>query len=336
MTEGSKLSKPPPRASLRPGVMPRTVLVVDDDDAVRNLTSRYLRQSGMEVLEAHSGESAVELAVANAGQLDVIVLDVMMPGINGFETLTRLKANAVTSTVPVILLTAHANEDVDVVRSADAGAIDHLAKPYRGAILVAKVNAAAKASRQARELQKKLVRAEENATIDPLTRLGNRRHFEARLAEEASFAKRHHAPLALLMIDLDHFKAINDRFGHEDGDRVLEHVAELVRTILRKEDSAFRYGGEEIVVLFRATPVDAALAIAERLRATLRAAPIELGHDAASIPVTFSGGIASADAATEDAVDKLVAHADAALYRAKRGGRDRVELATPGDAPKAR
>lgn len=180
-------------------------------------------------------------------------------------------------------------------------------------------------ARTERALRSKLQFAETHATIDALTGLFNRRHFEARLREEVSHVRRHSRPLAMVLLDLDHFKAINDTFGHEDGDRVLSHVAGAIRAVLRAEDAAFRYGGEEFVILLRDCEVESAAVVAERLRAHLAGHPIELGAGKEARVVTFSGGIACAHARNAFNVSDMVARADQALYRAKRGGRDRME-----------
>jgi two-component system cell cycle response regulator len=307
---------------MRPGA----VLVVDDDEALRALVVKWLSNAGLACVEARSGEEALERAAAMAEGLDAIVCDVMMAGIDGFVVLEHLKADARTAAIPVVLLTAHANAEGDIVRGAEGGAADHLGKPFSGPVLVAKVQALVARGRAERSLQRKLAFAEKHATLDALTGLFNRRQFERRLKEEASNARRHHRPLALLLFDLDHFKLVNDTFGHAEGDRVLQHVADVTRAALRTEDSAFRYGGEEFAVVLRDCAAAAAVRVAERIRAELRRAPMELGPAPEVRTITFSGGIAAADASNGFDVDGLVDRADAGLYRSKRSGRDRVEV----------
>lgn len=301
------------------------MLVVDDDASLRMLTTRWLKNAKLHCLEAADGAEAIRVATANASVIDAIVLDVMMPGLDGFETLRRLKANDTTASLPVVLLTAHATGDREIVEGVEGGAVDHLVKPFSGPVLVAKVRAIVERSRTERELRSKLRHAEENATIDPLTGLGNRRHFEARLREESAHAKRHGDPFALVLVDIDHFKSVNDTFGHEEGDRVLVHFADAIRSILRADDAAFRYGGEEFVLMLRACTRDNGGFAAERLRAALRRTPIVLGESREERFVTFSAGVAAP--AGDFSTDDIVARADAALYRAKRAGRDRIELA---------
>lgn len=301
------------------------VLVVDDDEAARTLICKWLDQADLPTLEASSGEEAIEVVQADPEAIDAVILDVMMPGLDGYEVVQRLKQDEATRTVPVVLLTAHASSEADIVRGVETGAVDHLAKPFSGPVLVAKVRALCERTREERRLRHKLAFAQANATLDALTRLHNRRAFEQHMKQEAAHAKRHRRPLSCAIFDIDHFKAVNDSHGHEAGDRVLVHVAEVTRGVLRQEDSAFRLGGEEFVVLLRDTPPKTAALVMQRLQEQLKARPIDL--DGAQKRMTFSCGIAAAEEANAYDASDLLQRADEALYRAKRGGRDRVELA---------
>ena len=306
--------------------MSSRALIIDDDDATRALVARWLSNGGFETLQASSGERGLELARENAATIDVVVLDVMMPGIDGFETLKRLKSDASTALLPVVLLTAHANADLDVVRGVEGGAIDHVSKPFSGPVLTAKVRALASRMVAERELRMQLRSAEENAASDALTKLYNRRQLDMRLREATAHASRHREPLAVAVLDLDHFKSINDTYGHDSGDRVLVHFAELLRRGMRTSETAYRYGGEEFVLLLRGDAAAAVRAV-ERLRAALAAAPIRLGD--AERTITFSAGVASASGENGFDTSDIVGRADAALYRAKRAGRDRTEVEAP-------
>ncbi|HEY2514448.1 MAG TPA: diguanylate cyclase, partial [Polyangiaceae bacterium] len=206
----------------------------------------------------------------------------------------------------------------------EGGAVEHLAKPFSGKVLVAKVRAHVARRRSDKTLHDRLQFAETHAAVDALTGLYNRRHFEARLREEILHVRRHSRPLSVLLIDLDHFKSINDTFGHEDGDKVLKHVATTIRGVLRTEDTPCRYGGEEFVILLRESELEAAHFVGERLRTALQKAPIALGPQQESRVITFSGGIAGAHLGNQFDVDELVSRADQAMYRAKRAGRDRL------------
>jgi diguanylate cyclase (GGDEF)-like protein len=160
------------------------------------------------------------------------------------------------------------------------------------------------------------------ALQDGLTRAFNKRHFLDRLAIEVAYARRHTAPLTLLMLDVDHFKQVNDRYGHLAGDHVLVQLAQIIEGERREEDLFARYGGEEFAVLCRGVSLGAALIFAERVRGLVQGATFE--HQGVKMPVTVSIGVAVHTAAAPDGATQLVADADAALYSAKRGGRNRV------------
>jgi two-component system cell cycle response regulator len=323
------MPNPPPSSgfsnSLPPAPQPGAVLVTDDDAATRTLIARWLMGAGLLTMEASTGEQAIALAREHAETIDAIVLDVMMPGMDGYAVLEKLSSDPLTSNIPVLLVTAHANAEDDLVKSFQKGAVDHIPKPFRGSVLTAKVQSFCARRRAERQLASRLAVAEARATTDALTRLYNRRHFESRLPEEAANARRHKVPFSLLLADLDYFKSINDLFGHAEGDRVLVHVADSIRAVLRSEDTGYRVGGEEFAVLLRATDSTGGTAFGERLRRWLEQHPLDLGGE--SRVITFSAGVASADAAHDFSADRIVERADEALYRAKRGGRDRVELA---------
>jgi two-component system cell cycle response regulator len=225
---------------------------------------------------------------------------------------------------PMIALLDGGGEEAQL-RALEAGAADAILMPASQKIIAAKMRAFAVRQRRERELTLRLARALENATVDPLTGLFNRRQFERRLREESAYARRHRQPFALVMIDLDHFKAVNDTFGHEEGDRVLAHLAQILKGALREDDTAFRYGGEEFILLLRACNAKAARLVTERVRAELAKQPLTLGGGEPRV-LTFSAGVAAAEESNEFMTAEIVARADAAMYRAKRGGRDRVEV----------
>jgi two-component system cell cycle response regulator len=308
------------------------VLVVDDDAATRALVVQWLRRAGIRTLEAPTGEAAVEIVLTDPEAIDAILLDATMPGIDGFEVLTQLKANVRSLHIPIVFLSASAGES-DVVRGVKAGAIDYLPKPFSGPILVTKVEAVLERSRAERALYDKLRSAEESATHDGLTGLRNRRAFEERLNELAAHAVRHGEPLALLMLDIDRFKSINDSLGHIGGDAALKHLADKLRGISRTGDQTFRYGGEEFALLLQNCDRAGAVSVYERLRETLRAAPLSFDDEVVSLSV--SGGIATLDEGNGFVLANLVRRADEALYAAKRGGRDRVELEALRGTPEA-
>lgn len=306
-------------------VAPGEILVVDDDEAARKAVIHHMMTLGMRVAQAESGGRALEVAEEKASTLDCILLDLAMPGSDSWDVLRQLRANPETAAIPVMLLTDGAPTEADMLKMVEQGAMDHLSKPFSGTLLCAKVRAVCERSRTQRELKNKLQYALEHAAHDGLTGLFNRRYFERRLKEEIAHAKRHKRPFSIVMVDLDHFKLVNDTYGHEDGDRVLRHIADVVQEQLREDDVPCRFGGEEFVLLLRGTTGMAARIVANRLRANLAAKPIRLGPKNELRHITFSAGVAAADDRNSYAADDVVARADAALYRAKRAGRNRVE-----------
>lgn len=298
------------------------VLVVDDEPATRMLVAHWLSSAGLRTLQASSGEEALAVLDAAPETIDAILLDVMMPGTDGFEVLRRIKGDPRSRRIPIVFLSAAAAES-DVIRGVQAGAVDYLHKPFSGPILVTKVLAIVERGRVERALEHRLRSAEENATLDMLSGLSNRRGFEERLAEMVANSVRHKEPLALLLVDIDRFKAINDELGHPVGDEAIKHLAGKLREVIRAGDQAFRYGGEEFLLLLHKCDRTGATSIFARLRESLQQAPLAL-EDGRAVPLSVSGGIATMEPDNGFRLVNLVGRADTALYQAKRGGRDRV------------
>lgn len=299
-------------------------MVVDDDVSTRVLVAGWLRGSGLAVVEASAGEEALAKVREDPEAIGAVILDVMMPGMDGFQVLNQLKGDPRSSLIPIVFLSAAARES-DVVRGVRAGAIDYLPKPFSGPILVTKIKAVLARARAERALHDKLRSAEESATTDGLTGLSNRRAFDQRVSEMVANTVRHNEPLSLLMLDIDHFKAINDELGHLTGDEALVHLAGKLRRVVRAGDQVFRFGGEEFLLLLAKCDRASALRVFYRLRESLRAGPLPLEGGGTRL-LSVSGGIASAEEDNGFRLGNLVGRADEALYAAKRGGRDRVEV----------
>jgi two-component system, cell cycle response regulator len=292
------------------------VLVADDSRVVRVMLRRQLEARGLRVEEAEDGHQAVR--GCRMLRPDVVLLDVEMPGLDGYTVLRILREDAELSEIPVVFLTAHA-ETEDVVRGLQLGAHDYLRKPFEPSELIARVSAALRVKSLQDELRRRNAELETVTRTDALTGICNRRHLEERLHGMLAAARRHHQPAAVLMIDVDHFKRVNDTLGHAGGDAVLRQVADRLHRRVRLEDVVGRWGGEEFVVLSDATDAAAAEVLAGRLLAAVGGSPfaIEGGDD---VGVTVSIGCA---AGTDDA-EALLRRADAALYEAKSNGRNRV------------
>jgi diguanylate cyclase (GGDEF)-like protein len=300
---------------------PDSVLVVDDDSATRKLIGHWLEKAGIRVHATDGPKEALVVLQENAHSVAAIVLDVMMPEMTGYELLEQLRASDETGSIPVVMLTAHAIDEPDVVRALDLGATDHVSKPFSGPVLVAKVRRMIEERRRLWHLDARRKSAEADAARDALTGLYNRRHFESLFQSELAYAKRHEAPLALALLDIDHFKSLNDVFGHQEGDRVLSYFAENLRLNLRGEDHAFRIGGEEFALLLRGTDAAGATAMVGRLRDAFKKTPIRLGNET-DYRISFSSGVISVQ--PDATIDDMIKKADDALYSAKRTGRNRT------------
>jgi diguanylate cyclase (GGDEF)-like protein len=293
-----------------------TILVADDSRTVRALLRHQLEGRGFRVAEAVDGADAVR--VCREVRPDVVLMDVMMPALDGHGALQVLRADPEVCDIPVVFLTTRSSTD-DVVEGLRLGAHDYLGKPFEPSELIARISAALRVKYLQDELRERNRELDRITRTDALTGLFNRRHLWERLTEMVSSGRRTGRPIGVLMLDLDHFKTINDSAGHAAGDAVLCAVADRLRAEVRLEDVVGRWGGEEfVVILDSASAVDAGL-VAERLRLRIAAEPVAV-EPAGEVPVTVSIGCA---VGPEDG-EELLHHADAALYRAKAGGRNRV------------
>jgi diguanylate cyclase (GGDEF)-like protein len=292
------------------------ILVADDSLVIRSVLRKQLQEHGHVVIEAIDGEDALQSIRDETP--DVVLLDVEMPKLNGHQVLAELQSHPATAHIPVVFLTARATT-ADVVEGLRLGAHDYLRKPFEPAELLARVSAALRVKRLQDELRVRNVELEAASRTDALTGLPNRRHLQEHLAAAASACRRHGGDVAVLMVDVDHFKRVNDRLGHAGGDHVLRRIALCLATACRAEDVAGRWGGEEFLVVSPGSSANGATALAERIRAAAEAESIDV-EGAERVKVTVSVGVASGCGD----VDAIVRSADAALYEAKETGRNRV------------
>jgi len=295
------------------------VLVVDDSLVVRRGVSDILRNAGYTVQEAGDGRAA--LACLDAEEFDVVLTDLRMPELDGFGVLQDVKRRSLTT--EVIILTGTHAKDVDcAVRALRLGAHDFLTKPPSGPDEVILTVDRALEKKRLKESNLRLLRElEAMSRTDPLTGALNRRAFDESLRREVSRARRYDFPLAIMMIDIDHFKLINDAHGHLVGDEVLKAFVRIAGEALRDSDALHRYGGEEFAALLPHCTIEGALLAAERLVATVAATPLRVGRETQAI--TVSAGVAAAQGRDLDRLD-LLALADAAVYKAKQDGRNRA------------
>lgn len=296
-----------------------TILVADDSMVVRAVLRRQLETDGHTVVEAVNGEEAID--ACREYHPDVVLLDVEMPVLDGHATLARLKADPQLKDIPVVFLTGRV-DTADVVNGLRLGAHDYLRKPFEANELMARVSAALRTKWLQDELRARNAELDRVSRIDMLTNIYNRRHLDEHLRAVISAARRHDRSVGVLIVDIDHFKNVNDEHGHLAGDAVLREVAARLQQAMRTEDALGRWGGEEFLAVLTDTPPEGVRVMAERLRQVVAAAPFTL-DDGSQIRVTVSVGHTSG---TEDA-EILVHRADDALYVAKAEGRNRVAAA---------
>jgi diguanylate cyclase (GGDEF)-like protein len=292
-----------------------TILVIDDELLNIEIVAESL-ESDFEIICATDGIEGIR--IAGAEMPDLILLDVVMPGIDGYEVCARLKADPATAGIPIIFITAlHAVEQE--VRGLEAGAVDYVTKPINPLLVRVRVQIQM-------ELRRARKRLEELATTDGLTGLANRRCFDERMTIEFDRLKRTGSRLSVIMIDVDHFKLFNDAYGHQAGDYCLRNVAKVIHLGARRPaDLAARYGGEEFICLLPEVDQAGAQVVAEKIRKGIEELAIEHRQSTTGSFVTASLGIATCACNANLTANQLIAIADDALYMAKRAGRNRCE-----------
>jgi two-component system cell cycle response regulator len=301
-----------------------TILIIDDSAAHRAEIQRALQQATDfdRVLEAGDGIKGLKLLLNE--RVDVVLCDLEMPGLDG-EKLLRVKESAPGGKhIPFLFITASQNFDRRV-RLLQDGACDAITKPFHPGDLVARLQLHLKIKLLQDELRDKNESLARLSTTDAVTGLRTRRYLNEVLAIEFLRARRYHSPLTVLMADLDHFKQVNDRFGHLAGDNVLRGVGAVLQAQMRATDVAGRYGGEEFLVILAENEVDGGHVVAERWRMAVEEASFDV-LEGRETQLTISIGVASHTPETNSA-DELIAAADAALYRAKDRGRNCVVVA---------
>lgn len=292
------------------------ILIVDDSPMNIKLLGSALNET-YKVKFSTSGEKALEIANSD-NPPDLILLDILMPGMDGYEVCKKLKENEKTKKIPIIFITAKSEVD-DETKGLELGAVDYIIKPFSLPIVKARVNTHV-------NLKKKSDALEKLNSLDGLTNIANRRRFDEFLLQEWNSAARTQTVLSLIMMDVDFFKLYNDNYGHSAGDECLIKVARsLSTTLARTTDLVARYGGEEFVVVLPATHIEPAEAIAEKMRINVETLNIPHARSQVCGNITLSLGVATAVPSGDSTYTDLIKVADNALYKAKKSGRNRVE-----------
>lgn len=294
----------------------KTVLIIDDSPINIEHLAQVLK-SEYNIKVANSGESG--MTAARDQRPDLILLDIVMPDLDGYEVCRRLKADDATRKIPIIFITTK-NEMEDETRGLALGAVDYITKPFRTPIVRARVRTQIQLKHNS-DLLEKL------ALIDALTNLPNRRRFEQILKREWARCRRSQEPISIIILDIDHFKQFNDHYGHLAGDRCLSRVAHALPIPLKRPaDSIFRYGGEEFIAVLPETEHSVALNLAEQMRAQVAKLLIPHAQGDTDHPyLSISLGVSTGTPNTRSTPRTLVQMADKMLYAAKNAGRNCVQ-----------
>ncbi len=297
------------------------ILVVDDIEENIALLTFELEDEGHSVISARNGLECLEKI--SSIQPDLIFLDISMPVMDGMETLQHLKIAANTREIPVIMVSA--NEDQEqIIKALDIGAHDYVSKPFVYPILAARMRSALRIVEQQQALADANASLAHLASQDPLTEVYNRRYFLRRADIEFCNMRRHGRTLAVIMLDADYFKTINDRYGHAMGDQALLTICKMCKKSLRGSDFIGRMGGEEFAICCPETDMEAVCQIAERIRHGIEETDIALNNQTCNVSVSI-GVTAMMD--SDQGIDQILQRADKLLYQAKNNGRNRIQAA---------
>ncbi len=310
-----------------------TVLIAEDDPASRRLLEKAVQSLGHRVASARDGQEAWDRFVQ--GNFVFVITDWMMPGLDGLELCRRIRSLPRPHYTYIIIVTSNSGQE-DLITGMNSGADDFIVKPIDRRELQVRMRAAERILKLQQELSEKNQqlevinnRLQKLSRLDALMQLGNRLAFEERIAEFHHQATRYGHTYGVVMCDVDHFKAYNDSYGHLAGDEALRRIASAVNNTLRGSDCAFRYGGEEVVVLLPEQSFEESMQIAERLRATVESLELPEYNGSRCAQITISCGVAACPVDGRPPADweTIIEWADQALYRAKALGRNRVEMA---------
>ena len=306
--------------------METSVLVVEDSETVRREIIQALKEKSLFTFYHEAVDGLQGFKILLGRKIDLVLCDVDMPRMDGFKFIGLVQTRERLRDIPIILLTGKEDSE-SKIRGLDLGASDYITKPFDTGELLARV----KVHLKMKTLQDQLKQANELllaiSHTDHLTGLHNRRYLEDALGREFHRAQRKWSNLALLIMDIDHFKVINDTYGHQQGDSVLYKVASIFHRELRDYDIAARFGGEEFIAVIPEASLSEAVMVAERIRKSVE--KVTFDGEIAHVKITVSLGVAVFPSESVESASALIGEADKALYRAKANGRNRVETMLP-------
>jgi two-component system, cell cycle response regulator len=301
-----------------------SVLIIEDHPDQRDLLAIVLQREGYKVVTAANGLEALEKLEQD--EVHIALSDIMMPKMDGFELINKIRSNSALRHIYIILITARIQEG-DRVRGLDLGADDYITKPFSFSELLARVRVGSRVVQYQQHL-------EYQTQIDSLTGLFNRRAFEKKIGEEFERSKRYGHPLSVVILDIDNFKKINDTYGHHGGDAALVRISEILRERSRRSDFPSRFGGEEFVLVLPETDQDSAIQVARKFHEEIRSC--SFGTVDKPFVLTVSMGLTSSTKKEYSDWREMVADADCALYQAKNTGKDRIEICLPQENHRSR
>lgn len=292
------------------------ILIVDDKPQIRGPLREFLELSGFRSSMASSAEEALTLIKNN--KIEVVITDIMMPEMDGLELTDKIKKEYDTD---VIVMTGH-TENYSYEEAINKGASDFIFKPIRFEELLLRLKRVLKERKLSKDRDKMMKKMEQLAITDGLTKLYNSRHFYHQIEHEIQRSKRYNHPLALVLIDIDHFKNYNDTYGHLEGDKILLKLAEIINSHLRTMDSAYRYGGDEYTIILPATSGKEAATAAERINNTIKSEKFYPNLNVKPITITISAGITQYF--NNEELTTFIQRTDQAMYLSKKQGRNKV------------